>query len=70
MGLSKAHVAALRLYTTAAYKTINNPLRDAGRTAEHPLPVTVYLLSEAIKRLRAARIDEAAGRKARDFMRV
>ena len=50
MGLSKAHVAALRLFTTAAYKTINNPLRDAGRTAEHPLPVTVYLLSEAIKR--------------------
>ena len=52
--LERGHVLALRLYTTACFKSINNPLRDARLSAEnpHPLPVTVHLLTEAIKRLR------------------
>ena len=54
-GLSEAEVLALRLYSTAAYKTINVPLRDRARTAEHPLPVTVYLLHGALRKLRAVR---------------
>ena len=28
--LTEAHVAALRLYTTAAFASINKPLRDSG----------------------------------------
>ena len=60
--LSRAHVLALRLYTTAAYKEINQPLRDlaAGDHNEpHPLPVTVALLQEAMGKLRAVNTDEA-----------
>ena len=68
--LSMAMVLALRLYTTAAYRSINNPLRDLdadfqprgplGADNPHPLPVTVHLLSEAIRRLRAVE-GEARG---------
>ena len=58
--LTLAHVLALRLYSTAVFTTINQPLRVAtdekapkGRAAQHPFPVTVMLLTEAIKKLRA-----------------
>ena len=53
--LSEAHVAALRYYTTAAFRTINNGLRDQDRyKAErpHPFPVTVAFIKEALGRLR------------------
>ena len=50
-GLQQHHVAALRVYTTAAYGIINWRLRKpSGR---HPLPVTVFLIGEGIRRLRA-----------------
>ena len=45
--LTEAHVVALRLYTTAAFQSINAPLRDLERFANkvpHPLPVTVALI--------------------------
>ena len=47
-------VLALRLYTTSAFRSINNPLRstDTGPQAPHRLPVTVALIAEAIKMLR------------------
>ena len=51
--LSEAHVLALRMYTTAAYKSLNEPLRDRSRTAPHPFAVTVAFINEGIKRLRA-----------------
>jgi len=54
--LDVAHVAALRFYTTAAFRTINNGLRDQARYSAkrpHPLPVTVALIREALGRLRA-----------------
>ena len=56
------HVAALRLYTTACFHSINQPLRDLGRTKPHPFATTVFFLTDAIKRLRAvgAATDEAA----------
>ena len=47
------HVAAIRIYSTAAFKVLNGPLREVGRTAPHPLPVTVSFLAEAIGKLRA-----------------
>lgn len=53
-GLLKEHVVALRLYTTAAFSTINGPLREIGDDKEpHPFPVTVAYLQDGIKRLRA-----------------
>jgi len=56
-GIKIEHVAALRFYTTAAYKYINEPLRDMERYAKgipHPLPLTVMLITEATKMLGAA----------------
>ena len=50
--LDKAHVLALRLYTTAAFKSINMPLRDLNRETPHPLAATVAFVYEAIKKLR------------------
>ena len=59
-GLSEAHVIALRLYTTHAFKYINTPLRRSSDSSEpHPLPVTVSFISEGIKKLRA--VQAAAG---------
>ena len=52
--LNKAHVVALRLYTTHAFQYINTPLRK-GEVC--PLPVTTYFAYEAIKRLRAEYSD-------------
>ena len=58
-----------RLYTTGAYKFINDPFRHVRRDANggvlqppqlvepHPLPVTLMLLDEALKRMRAGAVD-------------
>lgn len=52
--LEPAHVVALRLYTTAAFSSINTPLRDRGECEHaHPFPCTVMYIDEAVKKLRA-----------------
>ncbi|KAL3921489.1 MAG: hypothetical protein SGPRY_004887 [Prymnesium sp.] len=55
--LDPAHVLALRLYTTHAFKYMNGPLRSTeygqGKRP-HPLPITMTFISEGIKKLRAA----------------
>jgi len=58
--LDAAHVLALRLYTTAAYKSINEPLRERRPGAHHPLPVLVNLIKDAIGRLRAVAASQSA----------
>ena len=55
--LTEAHVAALRIYSTAAFKVLNFPLRDR---VKHPCPVTVWYLSDAVSRLRAVDAADAA----------
>ena len=53
--LHREHVIALRLYTSAAYKYINNPLRDIQRkelNIKHPLAACVLYIQEGIKKLR------------------
>ena len=53
--LKRCHVIALRLYTTAAYKFINNPLRNLERknaNRQHPLAACVIYIEEGIKKLR------------------
>mmetsp|Transcript_17093 Transcript_17093/g.41162 ORF Transcript_17093/g.41162 Transcript_17093/m.41162 type:complete len:536 (-) Transcript_17093:134-1741(-) len=55
-GLSKGEVMALRLYTTSAYRYMNNPLRDEKRKKGNqpcPLPIATSYATEGIKKLRA-----------------
>ena len=47
--LDKEHICALRLYTTHAYRFINDPLRNGQK---HPMPVTTHLIEQALKSLR------------------
>ena len=61
--LTKAHVVALRLYTTAAFRSINDPLRDRDRydhKLPHKLPVTVALLRDALGKLRAVEANQGS----------
>ena len=61
-GLSEAHVLALRLYTSAAYKSLNGPLRQSrDSAAPHPFPVMVSLIAEGLKRLRSVAADRRRG---------
>ena len=54
-GLKRAHVLALRLYSTSVYRSVNKPLHD-GCSPErpHPYPALVSNLTEAFRKLRAA----------------
>ena len=63
-------VLALRLYTTACYKSINNHLRgfdvdfqprQLSAEQPHPLPITVHLLTVAIGQLRAVEAKSQTG---------
>jgi hypothetical protein len=64
--LTKTEVLALRFYTTAGYKTINNFLRDSTRLEKeepHPLPVMVFLLYTGVKKLRTKASKSSSGLK-------
>jgi len=65
--LEEAEVAALRIYTTAAFKSINGPLRDLGRRERqepHPLALTVVLIKSAVAKLRVVEaMSEDANRE-------
>ena len=61
--LTKAEVVAIRLYTTLAYKFMNNPLRDDKRYDEQrpcPLPVTTHFATQGARKLRALYVDSGA----------
>ena len=64
-GLSEAHVLALRLYTTAAFRSLNTPLRDRDCAAAHPFPVTIAFIEQGIKRLRAVHAMQQKRRSSR-----
>jgi len=63
-GLEREEVLALRLYTTAIFKSLNNPLR-AG-TKPHPMPATIGFLHSGIKKLRENGKDKPG---TKDFFR-
>jgi hypothetical protein len=53
-GLVKAHVLALRLYTSNSYTRLNSPFRwPAADGTPHPYAATVFWISDALKKLRA-----------------
>ena len=58
--LSPAHVLALRLYTTHAFKYLNGPLRETEHYGQgkrqHPFPLIVSYIAEGIKKMRAVNI--------------
>jgi hypothetical protein len=61
-GLLAAETHSLRIYTTFAYKSMNNPLRDDSRYARRepvPLPVVSQFAADAIKKLRGLRAESA-----------
>ena len=83
-GLLEEHVLALRLYTTAVYDAINDPLRGLGKRATgkfpictcfskenepHPLPITVSYITDGIRRLRAVGANAKGASEPRDFWR-
>ena len=57
-GLKRAHVLALRLYSSSVFRSINRPLHD-GCSPErpHPYPTLCVLLNDAVWKLRAAQIE-------------
>ena len=60
-GLSRAHVLALRLYTTPVYHSIN---RMRNERSAYPFPCTIAFISDGIKHLRplaGERGDAASG---------
>lgn len=70
--LSEAQVLAMRLYTTAVYKSINDPLRDRQRHQKnepHPMPVLVHQLDKAIRKLRAVEAHGATKSASIDLYR-
>ena len=48
--LKKEHMIAIRLYTSSSYHLFNKPMRD--RTKPHPIKVSVYILTQGLKKLR------------------
>ena len=71
-GIKIEHVAALRLYTTAAFKYINDPLRDMKRHEQgrpHPFPLIVTLITEAAKMLGAAEAEAPDAKQPKDLYR-
>jgi len=49
-GLQREHVVALRLYTSDSFRLFNAGMRT--KTKPHPIRFTVYVLNEALKKLR------------------
>jgi hypothetical protein len=59
--LEAPHVAALRLYTSQAFRRVNEPLRLGMKP--HPFAATTEFLREALSKLRALNAGEASQRK-------
>jgi len=49
-GLKRHHVVAVRMYTSDSYVLFNGPIRKG--TKPHPIKFTMYMLDEALKKLR------------------
>ena len=65
-GLKRAHVLALRLYTTSMHRSINRPLHEGcSPSRPHPYPATVALICDALQKLRSAAEQQARAARGR-----
>jgi hypothetical protein len=55
-GLKKEHVIALRLYSSSSFGLFNKGMRE--KTTPHPIRVSVYMLNDALKKLRKVAATE------------
>ena len=55
--LEEVHVVALRYYTSDAFESLNDPVRQPN--GPHPFAVTVAFVAEGVKRLRAVNANES-----------
>ena len=55
-GLQREHVVALRLYTSDSFPLFNEGMRKKKRP--HPIKTTMYVLDEALKKLRKVKATE------------
>ena len=68
--LQPAHVLVLRVYTTAAFVSLNSPLRSTTPDRPpHPFPVTINLIKEGIGQLRAVDAESDDAQAPRDLWR-
>ena len=57
-GLKRAHVLAIRLYTSPVFQNISKPLHDGcSPTRPDPYPALVALLTEALKKVRTEQLN-------------
>ena len=75
-GLRPHHVAALRLYTSAAFRSINGHLREQEKSDEsgqhqpvYPFPVTLSFIADGLRRLRAVAATRKDANEAIDVWR-
>jgi len=67
--LSEPHVVALRLYTTAAFASLNKSLRSSATASRSNFAVTLSFLNDGIKRLRAVGARSGSGHMPLDLWR-
>jgi hypothetical protein len=66
-GLTRAHVLALRLYTSNSFSCINQPLRD--ETQPHLFCATTFYIQDALRKLRSINADAVDCNEPRVFWR-
>jgi hypothetical protein len=67
VGLRREQALALRLYTTIAFKSINNPMRE--HSCAHPLPVTVAQIENAVLKMSRVKGNEVTAHDSVDLYR-
>merc|ERR1711871_406903 len=65
--LKRAHVLALRLYSSNSYPRVNDPLRQGVQP--HPFPATTFYVYDACKKMRSRNADYAEATSPRVFWR-
>jgi hypothetical protein len=66
-GLNRAHMLALRLYTSNSYPCVNQALRN--ETQPHPFSATTFYIYDALKKLRRVNANAADCNEPRVFWR-
>jgi hypothetical protein len=65
--LGRAHLLALRLYTSNSFMCVNQPLR--GEVQPHPFPATTFYIYDALRKLREVNSNAHDHKEPRVFWR-